>query len=99
MQDSEDFPGNVYAATVKANTLAKLSELKNPRNTHRIILLNKNGIFKITRVGNVLPLKTLTYGFDGMGNVGRETKVRIKSMKYFDERDECDLNADEVVNG
>jgi hypothetical protein len=76
-----------------------VSELKEPRNTHRITALNKDGLFRILRLGNTQPLKTLTYAFDGMGGVGVETKARIKSMKYFDARDECDLNMDEVRNG
>ena len=97
MQGSEDFAGNTQAATIEANTKAKLSEVKNPRNTFKVKALNKDDLFLSLRLGNTLALRMQTVGFDGTDGIGTNTKVRIIGMRYSDAKNVCELTVDEVL--
>jgi len=95
MQGSQDFD-NIDLAGVKANTLATLKEVRHPRETWQLTLLNKNGVFRRARTGNTLPLKTQTIGFFSDNEYGNEGRVEVIGMRYSDNSDKMDINTDTV---
>lgn len=96
MEGSEDFSGAVSVDLVAAMAFAKVRELREPRRIHEITALNVDDTFSALRLGNVLPYRTQTLGFNGLDGVGINTNVRIKGMRYSDKTGECDLVVDEV---
>ncbi len=95
MQGSEDFAGVSSQGTLDAHTLGRLNELRHPRNTFSLTALNVGETYFALRLGNVLPLKSLTFGFDAQGEIGLETAVRIVAIKYSDASEICALTLDE----
>ena len=97
MEGVQDYSGVTELATVQAHVTENLNTLKAPRRTFSVIALEVGNTFAALRLGNVLRLKGTTFGWDGNGNVGTDTMVRILGMRYADLINECELTVDEVL--
>lgn len=95
-QWSEDF-SSVDPGAVKAETIAKLNELKNPRRTFKLELLDIGDAFAETRLGNTHPLIMYSVGFLSDSEIGVDTNVRVIGMRYHDDVDLMELTVDEVL--
>lgn len=96
MQGTEDFD-NADPGGVRDKTLARLRDVRYPRNTWRWTVLNREGAFKRLRVGNRLKLKTVTVGYFGDSAFGTEGEVDLRGMRYSDADDTCEIHVDEVM--
>lgn len=96
-QGSDDFSGNTNVATVKANTVAKLRELRYPRRMFRYVAMDKEGTFAALRLGNILPFESERIGFLNDDTVGTNTLVRLTGMRHITKTDLVDLTLEEVV--
>lgn len=71
-----------------------LEKSKNPRTTFALNVLDVGDAFYKTRVGNILSLELVNYGFTG-GEIGISTKIRIMQMSYNDLTNKVSIVADE----
>jgi hypothetical protein len=97
MEGVQDYSGVTELATVQAHVSENLKTLRYPRRTFNLVALDVDNTFAALRLGNVLRLKAKSFGWDGDGNIGTDTTVRILGMRYFDLLNECELTVDEVV--
>jgi hypothetical protein len=73
----------------------KLSEMKNPRRTFNISVVNDGDIFSYLGVGNTVGLQLVNYGFTNNA-LGIETTVRVKSREYAENDGFMSLVVEEV---
>lgn len=95
-QGSEDFTKTDPGA-VKADTIARLRELRNPRRTFKLELLDVEDSFAETRLGDSYSLIMQTVGFLSDDEIGTNTTVRVLGMRYKDKENTMELTVDEVL--
>jgi hypothetical protein len=96
-QDSEDLT-KTEPASVQADTIALLRELRNPRRTFKLELLDVGDAFAETRLGDTYPLIMQTVGWRSDNEVGTNTIVRVLGLRYHDDTETMELTVDEVVS-
>lgn len=96
-QDSEDLT-KTEPASVQADTIASLRELRNPRRTFKLELLNVGNAFAETRLGDTYQLIMQSVGFLSDGEIGVNAIVRVLGMRYHDDSDTMEITVDEVVS-
>lgn len=95
-QDSVDLTKTDPGA-VKEETKAMLRDLRNPRRTFKLELLDIDDTFAKARLGDSYQLKMHTVGFLSDEEIGTDTTVRIIGLRYHDDVDLMELTVDEVL--
>lgn len=90
MEGTEDFDGVTDATVLKASVLKRLRVLRNPKYIVGAVVLDVEDTFYSVRLGNTLPFRSASYGFQNMTGIGMQTNIRVMSMRYLERPNELE---------